>query len=102
MANIQIRKYREDDVEAVKEIFTMGMSEHIPSTFMHVLKQPLTQMVLMIFFCALMTSSKSVLLPIMALTLCLAGTRQFVVYMFNPIHRTPASRRTSTASVRPT
>ncbi|XP_060924648.1 probable N-acetyltransferase camello [Limanda limanda] len=83
MANIQIRKYREDDSEAVKEIFTMGMSKHIPSSFMHVLKQPLMQMVLMIVFCALMTSSKSFLLPILALTLCLAGARQFVVYIFN-------------------
>ncbi|XP_035024587.2 probable N-acetyltransferase camello [Hippoglossus stenolepis] len=83
MANIQIRKYRDDDAEAVKEIFTMGMSEHIPTSFMHILKQPLTQMVLMIVFCALMTSSKSFLLPILALTLCLAGARQFVAYMFN-------------------
>ncbi|XP_039992380.1 probable N-acetyltransferase CML1 [Xiphias gladius] len=83
MASIQIRKYRDDDAETVKEIFTLGMSEHVPSSFMHVLKQPLTQMVLMCIFCALMTSSKSFLLPILAVTLFLAGTRQFVVYMFN-------------------
>lgn len=83
MANIQIRKFRDDDAEAVKEIFTMGMSEHVPSSFMHMLKQPLTQMVLMCTFCALMTSSKSFLLPILAVTLLLAGARQFVVYMFN-------------------
>ncbi|XP_022606098.1 probable N-acetyltransferase CML1 [Seriola dumerili] len=83
MANIQIRKFRDDDAEAVKEIFTLGMSEHVPSSFMHLLKQPLTQMVLMCMFCALMTSSKSFLLPILAVTLSLAGARQFVVYMFN-------------------
>lgn len=83
MANIQIRKYRDDDDEAVKEIFTLGMSEHVPSSFMHILKQPPTQMVLMCVFCALMTSSKSFLLPILAVTLLLAGARQFVVYMFN-------------------
>ncbi|XP_044022791.1 probable N-acetyltransferase camello [Siniperca chuatsi] len=83
MASIQIRKYRDDDAEAVKEIFTLGMSEHVPSSFMHLLKQPLTQMVLMCMFCALLTSSKSFLLPILALTLFLAGARQFVVYMFN-------------------
>lgn len=83
MANIQIRKYRDDDAEAVKEIFTLGMSEHVPSSFMHLLKQPLTQMVLMCMFCALMTSSKSFLLPILAVTLLLAGARQFVVCMFN-------------------
>lgn len=83
MANIQIRKYRDEDAETVKEIFTDGLSEHVPSSFMHVLKQPLTQMVLMCLFCALMASSKSFLLPILAATLFLAGTRQFVVYMFN-------------------
>ncbi|XP_076604978.1 putative N-acetyltransferase camello [Chaetodon auriga] len=83
MASIQIRKYRDEDAETVREIFTDGMSEHVPSSFMHVLKQPLTQMVLMCLFCALMASSKSFLLPILAATLFLAGTRQFVVYMFN-------------------
>lgn len=83
MANIQIRKYRDDDDEVVKEIFTLGMSEHVPSSFMHLLKQPPTQMVLMCVFCALMTSSKSFLLPILAVTLLLAGVRQLVVYMFN-------------------
>lgn len=83
MASIQIRKYRDDDAEAVKEMFTLGMSEHVPSSFMHLLKQPLTQMVLMCSFCALMTSSKSFLLPILAITLLLAGARQSVVYMFN-------------------
>ncbi|TNN50946.1 putative N-acetyltransferase camello [Liparis tanakae] len=83
MASIQIRRYRDADDEAVKEIFTMGISEHVPSSFMHILKQPPTQMVLMCVFCALMTSSKSFLLPILAVTLLLAGARQFVVYVFN-------------------
>ncbi|XP_031165977.1 probable N-acetyltransferase camello [Sander lucioperca] len=83
MASFQIRKYRDDDAEAVKELFSLGMSEHVPSAFMHLLKQPLTQMVLVCLFCALMTSSKSFLLPILAVTLLLAGARQFVVYMFN-------------------
>ncbi|XP_018521745.1 probable N-acetyltransferase camello [Lates calcarifer] len=83
MAGIQIRKYRDDDDEAVKEIFTLGMSEHVPSSFMHILKQPPTQMVLMCMFCALLTSSKSFLLPILAVTLLLAAFRQLVVYMFN-------------------
>lgn len=83
MSSIQIRKFRDEDGEAVKEIFTLGMSEHVPSSFMHILKQPLTQMVLMCLFCALLTSSKSFLLPILAITLVLAGARQFVIYMFN-------------------
>lgn len=83
MANVQIRKYQEDDAEVVKEIFTLGMSEHVPSTFVHILKQPPTQMLLMCTFCALIASSKSILLPVLAVTLLLAGARQFVVYTFN-------------------
>ncbi|XP_029315863.1 probable N-acetyltransferase CML1 [Cottoperca gobio] len=83
MASIQIRKYRDEDAEAVKDTFTLGMSEHVPSSFVHMLKQPLTQMVLMCMFCALITSSKSFLLPVLAVTLVLAGARQLVVYMFN-------------------
>ncbi|KAM8833701.1 N-acetyltransferase 8-like [Synchiropus picturatus] len=83
MSGFTIRKYQDEDAEAVKEIFTLGMSEHVPSSFMHVLKQPLSQMVLMCTFCALLTSSKSFLLPVLALTLVLAGCRQFVVYSFH-------------------
>ncbi|KAK5857750.1 hypothetical protein PBY51_010974 [Eleginops maclovinus] len=83
MASFKIRKYRDEDSEAVKDTFTLGMSEHVPSTFMHMLKQPPTQMVLMCIFCALITSSKSFLFPILALTLALAGARQLVVYVFN-------------------
>lgn len=83
MTNVQIRTYRDEDAEIVKELFTLGMSEHVPSSFMHILKQPPTQMLLMCVFCSLMASSKSFLLPILAVTLLLAGARQLVVYMFN-------------------
>ncbi|XP_054653713.1 probable N-acetyltransferase camello [Dunckerocampus dactyliophorus] len=82
MAAVQIRKYRDDDGEMVKELFLLGMSEHVPSSFVHLLKQPLTQMVLMCTFCALLTSSKSFLLPILTVTLLLAAARQLVVYQF--------------------
>ncbi|XP_038865120.1 probable N-acetyltransferase CML1 isoform X1 [Salvelinus namaycush] len=82
-AGITIRRYQDDDKETVKEIFTMGMSEHVPSSFMHLLKQPLTQMILMVTFCALLASSKSVLLPVVGVTLLLAGAKQLVGYLFN-------------------
>ncbi|XP_061843646.1 probable N-acetyltransferase camello [Nerophis lumbriciformis] len=82
MAGVQIRKYCEDDAETVKELFTMGMSEHVPTSFVHLLKQPLPQMVLMVTFCALLTSSKSFLLPVLAVTLLMAAARQLVVYKF--------------------
>ncbi|XP_016417678.1 probable N-acetyltransferase CML1 [Sinocyclocheilus rhinocerous] len=82
MAEVQIRRYREEDHEEVKEVFTLGMSEHIPSSCMHVLKQPLAQMFLGCVFCALLTSSMSILLPVLAVTLLLAAGRQSVSYMF--------------------
>ncbi|KAF7201170.1 probable N-acetyltransferase CML1 [Nothobranchius furzeri] len=82
MATVQIRSYRNEDDERVKEIFIRGMSEHQPSSFMHTLKQPQTQMLLMCVFCVVMASSKSVLLPIMVVTLLLAGARQMIGYMF--------------------
>ncbi|KAM9777488.1 N-acetyltransferase 8-like [Neosynchiropus ocellatus] len=83
MATFEIRKFQEDDVEAVRDIFALGMSELVPSSFSHILKQPLTQMVLMCTFCALLTSSKSFLLPILALTFLLASCRQILTYMIN-------------------
>lgn len=82
-ASFQIRKFQNEDSEAVQEVFTVAMSEHIPSSFTHILKQPVTQMVLMCVFCGLMGSSKSFILPILAVTLLLAGTRQLVVHMFS-------------------
>ncbi|XP_062379342.1 probable N-acetyltransferase CML1 isoform X2 [Sardina pilchardus] len=83
MASLQIRRYEDDDEEMVKEIFTMGMSEHVPSSFVHLLKQPLMQMLCVCVFCTLMATSKSVILPILAVTLLLAGGRQLVSYLFN-------------------
>lgn len=83
MSTVQIRKFCGEDDETVKELFMLGMSEHVPSAFMHLLKQAPTQMVIMCLFCALLTSSKSFLLPILAITLLLAAARQFVIYTFN-------------------
>lgn len=83
MADVCIRRYKDDDEEDVKDIFTLGMSEHVPSSCMHVLKQPPTQMLLACVFCALMASSKSILLPILAVTLLLAAGRQGIIYMFS-------------------
>lgn len=83
MAEVQIRRYEDDDEEEVKEVFTLGMSEHVPSSCMHVLKQPPTQMLLACVFCALLASSKSILLPILAVTLLLAAGRQGISYMFS-------------------
>ncbi|XP_061102090.1 probable N-acetyltransferase CML1 [Conger conger] len=83
MGGFQIRRYRDEDDEAVKEIFAQGMMELVPACFMHMMKQPLIQMVLMCIFCALLASSRSLLLPVLALTLVLAGLRQLANYMFS-------------------
>ncbi|KAI5108222.1 putative N-acetyltransferase camello, partial [Silurus meridionalis] len=83
MAELQIRRYKDDDKEDVKEIFMLGMSEHVPSSCMYVLKQPPTQMLLACVFCALLASSKSILLPVLAVTLLLAAGRQLIIYMFS-------------------
>ncbi|XP_061649804.1 probable N-acetyltransferase camello isoform X2 [Phyllopteryx taeniolatus] len=83
MSGVEIREYRAGDGCAVRELFTLGMSEHVPAAFVHFLKQPPAQMLLMCTFCALLASSKSVLLPILAVTLLLAAGRQLLVYMFN-------------------
>ncbi|XP_026879397.2 probable N-acetyltransferase camello [Electrophorus electricus] len=83
MAEVQIRRYEDDDEEDVKDVFTLGMSEHVPSSCLHVLKLPRTQMLLVCVFCALLASSKSLLLPILAVTLLLAAGRQGVSCMFS-------------------
>ncbi|KAG9275150.1 probable N-acetyltransferase camello [Astyanax mexicanus] len=92
MAEVQIRRYEDDDDEDVKDIFTLGMSEHVPSSCLHVLKQPPTQMLLVCVFCALLASSKSLLLPILAVTLLLAAGRQGISYMFTQYIQTSLHR----------
>lgn len=83
MAEVKIRRYEGDDYEDVKEIFTLGMSEHMLPSCIHMLKQPPIQMLLACVFCALLASSKSILLPILAVTLLLAAGRQGISYMFS-------------------
>ncbi|KAJ8262374.1 hypothetical protein GJAV_G00165690 [Gymnothorax javanicus] len=83
MAEFQIRKYHDEDQEAVKETFALAMEEHVPATFLHMLKQPLTQATLACVFCLLLATSGSLLLPLLSLALILAGARQLVDYCFS-------------------
>uniref|UniRef100_A0A3Q2Y8L2 N-acetyltransferase 8 n=1 Tax=Hippocampus comes TaxID=109280 RepID=A0A3Q2Y8L2_HIPCM len=83
MSGVKIREYRDGDFSTVREIFSLGTSEHVPASFVHFLKQPQCQMLLMSTFCALLASSKSFLLPVLAVTLLLAIVCQLVVYNFN-------------------
>lgn len=83
MSGVKVREYRDGDFSTVREIFSLGMSEHVPASFVHFLKQAQCQMLLVCTFCALLASSKSFLLPVLAITLLLAVVRQLVVYNFN-------------------
>ncbi|XP_028716026.1 N-acetyltransferase 8-like [Peromyscus leucopus] len=46
MAPYHIRTYQERDRKRVLELFSMGMEEHIPATFRHLLKLPRTLLLL--------------------------------------------------------
>ncbi|XP_069062989.1 probable N-acetyltransferase camello [Pleurodeles waltl] len=83
MLNFKIRKYDDCDYEVVRTMFASGMNEYIPSVFLHVLKQPWVILVLTCFFTLLLVSSRSLLLPILALTLLLAAGRQLVGYIWS-------------------
>ncbi|XP_072533844.1 probable N-acetyltransferase camello [Salminus brasiliensis] len=78
MAEVRIRSYEDGDDEGVKEVFTLGMHGLLRASCLHVLKQPHIQMLLVCVFCTLLASSRSLLLPILAVTLLLAAGRQGV------------------------
>ncbi|XP_048827542.1 probable N-acetyltransferase CML1 [Brienomyrus brachyistius] len=83
MVGFQVRRYRAGDAEAVKEVFTASMSEHVPSGFLHMLRQPLAQVLLAGVACALLTASRSPVLPALALALLLVGGRWLAGYIFS-------------------
>uniref|UniRef100_A0A8D0HQ17 N-acetyltransferase domain-containing protein n=1 Tax=Sphenodon punctatus TaxID=8508 RepID=A0A8D0HQ17_SPHPU len=83
MVAYRIRRYRDEDYEAVREMFAMGMSEYVPTLCVHMLKQPWVILVLACTFCLLLTSSRSLLLPILAVTLLLATGRQVLGYVWS-------------------
>ncbi|XP_023671183.1 probable N-acetyltransferase CML1 isoform X1 [Paramormyrops kingsleyae] len=82
MDKIKVRKYRDEDEELVKEIFALGISEQVPTSFVHMLKQPLIQVVLMCVFFGLMAVFKSFLLPVLVISMLLVGMRQLVSQSF--------------------
>uniref|UniRef100_H3AUT0 N-acetyltransferase 8 n=2 Tax=Latimeria chalumnae TaxID=7897 RepID=H3AUT0_LATCH len=83
MADYTIREYEDVDYEVVRDIFVAGMSEYVPSVCLHLLKQPWIQLTLVCLFCILLLSSKSFLLPVLAVTLLLAIGRQLLVYVWS-------------------
>ncbi|XP_053114166.1 probable N-acetyltransferase camello [Hemicordylus capensis] len=83
MVTYHIREYRAEDYETVRDLFATGMSEYVPTLCVHMLKQPWLVLVLACTFCLLLTSSKSLLLPILAVTLLLATGRQLLGYIWS-------------------
>ncbi|XP_072262836.1 probable N-acetyltransferase camello [Pyxicephalus adspersus] len=83
MAEYKIRDYRDSDYEVVRELFSHGMSEYVPSVCIHILKQPWVLFVLTCTFLILLCSAKSFILPIMAVTLLLALGRQILGYCWS-------------------
>ncbi|MEE6527341.1 hypothetical protein FKM82_028653 [Ascaphus truei] len=83
MANYKIRVYQDLDYEVVREIFSSGMSEYVPSVCVHVLKQPWVLFVLTCTFLSLLVSSKSLILPVLAITLLLALGRHLLGYFWS-------------------
>ncbi|XP_029463622.1 probable N-acetyltransferase camello [Rhinatrema bivittatum] len=59
------------------------MSEYVPAVCTHVLKQPWVLLLLMCTFCLLLLTSKSLLLPVLAITLLLAAGRQLIGYFWS-------------------
>ncbi|CAH2299173.1 probable N-acetyltransferase camello [Pelobates cultripes] len=80
MANYKIRNYDNSDYDTVRDLFSSGMSEYVPSVCVHVLKQPWVIFVLTCMFLSLMLTSKSLILPLLAVTLLLALGRQVLGY----------------------
>ncbi|XP_048365809.1 probable N-acetyltransferase camello isoform X2 [Sphaerodactylus townsendi] len=83
MVPFHIREYQDEDYETVRDLFATGMSEYVPTLCVHMLKQPWVILVLACTFCLLLTSSKSLLLPILAITLLLATGRQVLGYVWS-------------------
>ncbi|KAM4706465.1 putative N-acetyltransferase CML1 [Discoglossus pictus] len=83
MADYKIRDYKDSDYEAVRELFSAGMSEYVPSVCVHILKQPWVLMVLTCTFLSLLLSSKSIILPVLTITLLLALGRHLVGYCWS-------------------
>ncbi|XP_038601409.1 N-acetyltransferase 8-like [Tachyglossus aculeatus] len=74
MSHFRIRRYQEEDFEAVWDIFTRGTLEHVPITFRHLLKQARTYLLLLGIPLALFVGSKPIFPGLLALPVLLAAT----------------------------
>ncbi|XP_056406484.1 probable N-acetyltransferase camello [Hyla sarda] len=83
MVEYKIRSYVGPDYEVVRDLFSHGMSEYVPAVCIHVVTRPWVLFVMACMFLSLLVSSKSIILPILAITLSLALGRQLLGYIWN-------------------
>ncbi|XP_072488230.1 N-acetyltransferase family 8 member 3-like [Notamacropus eugenii] len=91
MAPYTIRKYQDQDREAVIDIFSKGLLTHVPSAFFHLLKQPRSILLLLSVPGALFLGSGSLLLFLLALPgllvfLWMAARYPFKCYLSHALH----------------
>ncbi|XP_036372318.1 probable N-acetyltransferase camello [Megalops cyprinoides] len=82
MAHYQIRKYRDEDYETVRELYSTGFGEHLNAVCLQTLRQPWAQFALVGVFCVLLASSGSFLLSILGLGLALLAGCEGVWFLF--------------------
>ncbi|XP_054449483.1 N-acetyltransferase 8 [Pteronotus mesoamericanus] len=73
MAPYHIRKYQEGDRQRVLDLFSRGMTEHVPATYRHILKLPQTLVLLLGLPLTLFLASGSWLLAVVAGLMLLAS-----------------------------
>ncbi|KAG8536580.1 hypothetical protein GDO81_026062 [Engystomops pustulosus] len=83
MVEYTIRGYVGSDYEVVRELFSHGMSEYVPSVCLHVVTRPWVLFAMVCLFLSLLFSSKSIILPVLAVTLALALGRHVLGYIWS-------------------
>uniref|UniRef100_A0A8C8W758 Uncharacterized protein n=1 Tax=Peromyscus maniculatus bairdii TaxID=230844 RepID=A0A8C8W758_PERMB len=71
MASYHIRQFQERDYKEVVDLFSMGMEEHIPATFRHLLKLPRTLLLLTGVPLTIVLVSGSLLLAVVCIIILL-------------------------------
>ncbi|KAJ8407642.1 hypothetical protein AAFF_G00274990 [Aldrovandia affinis] len=82
MALYHIRKYRDEDYETVRELYSTGFVEHLHAVCLQALRQPWAQLSLVGVFCVLLASSRSLLGSFLGLALLLLVAREGVRFLF--------------------
>ncbi|XP_066488769.1 N-acetyltransferase family 8 member 3-like [Tiliqua scincoides] len=75
MGEYHIRTYEDRDYDAVRTLFSCGITEHVPAALQYVLKSPLTHLLLLgVFLLAYLISSSSLFSLGVVAALCFMGS----------------------------